>query len=413
MRQLVESMAVRRQHSSTLVSLGRTLERAGLSDSAVQLLRQAQSAHPDDFWLNFQLGGYLSGREDHEGAIRFYTAAVAIRPQAAAAHHNLGCVLCYQKKLDEAIAAYQQAIEFDPNFARPHYGLGTALYDQKKLDQAIAAYRKAIELDPRFANAHHGLGSALHDQKKWDAAVAAYRKAIELDPKSAVAYVSLGAILCDVRREYENAEGCFRRAIELDPKNADAHGNLGVALIHQGKLDEAITAFRKAIELDPKHPKARLHLGQVLGEKGWNLINSPDPKLRDPKRALAPVLEAVELAPQSEMAWQYLGWVQYRSGDWRASIEALEKSCKLQAGGNGDSYQWIVLALAHAQLAADEGLPDVERVRHSSESRRRYEPSAKDLDSKKWTTRPSGVLDQAVWDFRQEAMKLIGPRKEK
>ena len=70
---------------------------------------------------------------------------------------------------------------------------------------------------------------------------------------------------------------------------------------------------------------------------------------------------AVELDPQCEPAWQYLGWVQYRIGNWRASIEALEKSCKLQQGGTGDAGQWIVLALAHAKLAAQEGLPQKER----------------------------------------------------
>ena len=61
---------------------------------------------------------------------------------------------------------------------------------------------------------------------------------------------------------------------------------LGNALSSQKKLDDAIACYRKAVELDS----------------------------------------------QSAHAWQQMGWVQYRAGNWKASIEDLEKSCKLQEG---------------------------------------------------------------------------------
>src|SRR4029453_5030063 len=93
----------------------------------------------------------------------------------------------------------------------------------------------------------------------------------------------------------------------------------------------------------------------------------PNANLRDPKQAVALAKKAVELAPNLELAWQYLGWIRYRTGDWKSSIEALEKSCKLQKGGKGDAGQWIVLALAHAKLAAQEGLPEKERGHHKAQ----------------------------------------------
>src|SRR5262249_34742614 len=154
-------------------------------------------------------------------------------------------------------------------------------------------------------------------------------------PKFAAGHNSLGALLCDDLKEYDKAIECFRTAMKLDRNNAQTRGNLSVA----------------------------------LGNKGWTLVNSPDPKLRDPKRAIEAVHEAVKLTPRSVVAWQNLGWVQYRIGNWRASIEALEKSCKLQAGGTGYPSQWIVLALAHARLAAQESLPEKERAHHQAEAR--------------------------------------------
>src|SRR5262249_46244971 len=143
---------------------------------------------------------------------------------------------------------------------------------------------------------------------------------------------------------------CYKKAIELDPNCTQAHGNLVNVLEAQGKLDEAIAFYRKAIELHPKSAIAHDYLGRVLMIKGWDLANCPDPKLRDLKRAVELGKEAVELAPQSPLAWQGLGSIQYRAGNWKASIEALEKSCKMQEGGTGDAFQWLFLAMAHWQL---------------------------------------------------------------
>jgi tetratricopeptide (TPR) repeat protein/serine/threonine protein kinase len=411
LRRVAGSIDVRAQHPATLETLASTLARGKDLDSVVRLLQDAQFAYPGDFWLNFGLALVLSKQQDYEGAIRYYTAAVSIRPHAPAALNNLGNALRSQKKWNEAIAAYHKAIEMDPNYFAPHLNLGNALRDQKKLDEAIDSYRKAIELKPNHANSYFALGCVLRAQQKVDEAITAHRKAIELDPKHANAYVDLGAILCDVRREYENAVACFRKAIELDPKHANAYGDLGVALIHQGKLDEAIAAYRKAIELDPKHPNASLG----LAECAWALATHAEPARRDPGRALKLAREAVEIAPNSDMScmsWQYLGWIHYHMGNWKSCIEVLEKLCKRQDGGTGDCCQWIVLALAHARLAAQEGLPEKAREHHQAEARRRFEEADKQIDSW-WRVRPGDYLGQAVWDFRAEARELMAPKDGK
>jgi superkiller protein 3 len=250
------------------------------------------------------------------------------------------------------------------------------LYYQEKLDEAVAAYRKAIELEPRFSYAYNGLGNALRAQKKLDEAITCYRKAIEIDPKYAYAYNGLGAILCDVRHDYENAAACFRKAIELDPRFAFAYLNLGNALQGEKKFDEAIAAYRKAIEIDPKYAHAYNRLGAILcdvrrdyenaaacfrkaieidpkrtdayNRLAWLFATCSEAKLRDPNQAVALAKKAVELAPND---WSYLntlGAADYRAGDWKGAITALEKSMELRNGG--DSNDWFFLAMAHGQL---------------------------------------------------------------
>src|SRR5690606_28969809 len=107
----------------------------------------------------------------------------------------------------------------------------------------------------------------------------------------------------------------------------------------------------------------------------WDLVNRDELESRDTTGALAAARETVELDSLSVHAWQNLGWVEYRAGNWDASIEALEKSCELQTGG--DCCQWIVMALAHEQLAVDAKLSEAERSRHQAEGRRLYTEAAK------------------------------------
>src|SRR5262249_11476902 len=88
LRRLDDSIDIQAQHPATLVILANLL-RAKHLDSAVRLLRDAQYVYPGDFWLSFHLGSALSDRKDHDGAIRFCTAAASIRPNSAAAHNIL------------------------------------------------------------------------------------------------------------------------------------------------------------------------------------------------------------------------------------------------------------------------------------------------------------------------------------
>jgi serine/threonine-protein kinase len=350
LRRLAESIDVRRQPPATLLSLAVTLRRCKLSDSAVQLLQQAQSVHPGDFWLNFTLGSQLHGRKDDEGSVRFNTTAVGIRPNSVAAHNNLGVALGKKVKLDDAIRCFQKAIELDPKFARAHYALGLvyrrqgklddavrcykkaielnskfagAHYSlgitygrQGKLDDAVRCYKKAIELDSKFAGAHYVLGNALQEQGKPDEAIVSYRKAIELDPKNAVVHTNLGNALGSHGKPDE-AIASHRKAVELDPKNAAAHSNLGSALHNQGKLDEAVACFRKAIELDPKYAVAHLNLGAALNNQGK----------RD--EAIESFKKAIELDPMDAFAHNVLGDVLARLKKLDEAMACFRKAIQL------------------------------------------------------------------------------------
>jgi tetratricopeptide (TPR) repeat protein len=289
--------------AALVVRFSRDLDLLGAPAEAVSLLRAAQQRQPGDFWLNVELAFRLgrAGPAEQGEAVRFWTAAVALRPQSpgthlnlgaslknqkdpvgaireyrealrlepdyAVAHYNLGVVFSEQNDLAGAIREFREAVRLDPEYAKAYTSLGSALRDKGELEEALGYFRKAVELDERLALAHTNLGSALRDKGQGDEALKYLCKAVELDPGFALAHYNLGSAL-EARGQGDKAIQCYREALALDPQLAPAHNNLGAALHRRGQLDEALACYRRALALDPGIALAHYNLGTALGTRG-------------------------------------------------------------------------------------------------------------------------------------------------
>jgi tetratricopeptide (TPR) repeat protein len=63
-----------------------------------------------------------------------------------------------------------------------------------------------------------------------------------------------------------------------------------------------------------------------------DLATAPDPKRRDPARAVALATEAVQILPKKEECWRALGAALYRTGNWQEAAAALDKAMRLRQG---------------------------------------------------------------------------------
>jgi serine/threonine-protein kinase len=261
--------------ASTIALLGTLAKGTAAEERVAAVLARAQQRHPSDFWINKVLGDLLSGARPPrlEEAIRYYTAAVALRPQSPNAHYGLANPLHGKGRLDEAIAEYREAIRLKKDFPEAHTNLGLALADQDRLDEAIAEYRLAIASRQEFPEAHiahTNLGAALKRQGWRDEAIAAYREAIRLKKDYPEANYNLGNALLDLGR-LDEAIAAYREAIKSKqplPRAHLAHYSLGLALQRQGRLDKAIAAYREAIRLKKDYPEANYNLGNALERQG-------------------------------------------------------------------------------------------------------------------------------------------------
>ena len=204
----------------------------GDATEAVKFLKEANERRPGDFWIDFELAYACEQTKPPatDEAIRYYTAALMLRPNSSVAHDNLGVASDDKRQLDEAIAEYRKALQIQPDYAEAHNNLGSALSRPRtgwtrrsrstarpsksspttprptttsatpsttsgQLDEAIAEYRKALQIQPDYAEAHNNLGIALYDKRQLDEAIAEYRKALQIQPDYAMAHNNLGNAL--------------------------------------------------------------------------------------------------------------------------------------------------------------------------------------------------------------------------
>jgi eukaryotic-like serine/threonine-protein kinase len=278
-----------------LVALAERLRAAG--GDAVSFLKRAHRSNHGDFWTNVALGDALVEKNNPGEAIRYYQAALAVRPGAAAVYNNLGIAIALSGRTDEAIDDFRSAVRIDPGFAHAHSNLGNCLRLERKYAEAMGHYRQAVAIDPdsityqcnlgvalaesgqpneaidhyrlalrtgsKFAKVHSNLGNALWATGQLDQAIDHLRQAVNIRPEVPDYHNNLGNSLYAKGYPIEAVEQ-FRRAIELDPKYASAHSNLGIALAETELADEGIEHLQQAIRLDPKNPVALSNLGTAF-----------------------------------------------------------------------------------------------------------------------------------------------------
>jgi serine/threonine-protein kinase len=278
----------------SLSLLGSALNGDGDSALAESVLRKAHVRHPRDLWVNLALANVLWRLERLDEAIRFYTAARAIRPESAG---GLAVTLEQRGDIDEAIAVWCNMLALRPGYGRL-YRLGGVMQGHDPspevavaLEPAVAAFREAARSKPDDVEAHLSLALTLMLQGKLAEAIAEFRivKALpwpnhdhfhHLKPNGSFDWGRGTVISAGGKRDW----GRFVvMSSTPDAMITNLSYQLGNSLKDQGKLDEAIKAYRDAIrqvdeapdgpfraQLPVQYPYAESHcnLGQTLKKKG-------------------------------------------------------------------------------------------------------------------------------------------------
>ncbi len=255
LKELAASAEVEKLSTASVTRLASALSWSGDRDLAITLLRGAQRAHPDDFWINSDLAHQLARTGQFDDAARYYSAAVAIRPRSAFAVRSLANALRDAGRLEDAAAMFRESLRLKPDDAHARVDLGTVLMSLGKRDEALAEFVQAKRLEPDNGMVRMAIADSLAGSGQWNEAIQELRDAVAHEPQLRrrrghhwpkwMLLDKLGVLLFKTG-QVDDAVAALREAIELAPDFAPAHNNLGRALLAKDELSAALESFRRA-----------------------------------------------------------------------------------------------------------------------------------------------------------------------
>jgi tetratricopeptide (TPR) repeat protein len=195
----------------------------------------------------------------------------------------------------------------------------------------------------------------------------------------AIAHLAVAELRLQLGKSREAEEALRRsinygeKAVALAPDRALPKHNLEVArqmldrqheLALQEEIDKLCTAERFADAVDAfargvaeqeeqvrsgkDREAAARRLAYRLDRFAWFLAHCPDGRVRDPRAAVRHARRATTLQGDVGNYWYTLAMAQYRNGDWRDSLESLERVKALEGGF--DATAWLLVAMNRQQL---------------------------------------------------------------
>ena len=138
---------------------------------------------------------------------------------------------------------------------------------------------------------------------------------------------------------WKNSATLFRHALAVTENNFMAHTNLAVALIDEGRLDEALPHLETATKIRPDFPNARFNLGVIGMRQGKD------------DEAMGHFKAALHIDPGFARASHYAGLLHLQRGE---SAEAVLYFQRALAGGGPDPQVFAALADALAMSSRYE-----------------------------------------------------------
>ncbi len=265
--------------------LGAAYTEAGLAGPAIDALRVALDAAPDDIDTLYNLGLAHSRAGDDARAIEAYERALELAPDFADALNNLGYQRARAGRMDAARDLFRRVVELQPEHTEGVLNLAALHIDTGDLATATTIYRDAIARDPENAVLHSKLAYALFRSGRVDRAVESYRRSLALSALELDASIGLANLLVlrGAPGDLDEASVVIAAALDRDPDNVALLNARGQLLVRQDRLDDARDVLRRALGIAPGEETVAMNLARVHLARG-----EPD----EARRVLRALLDA-------------------------------------------------------------------------------------------------------------------------
>lgn len=306
--------------------------------------------------VHFQLGKQYFREHQAQEVISRYRSLLEANPEDVATLNNLAW--CLATAPDVSLRDAQEAVRLAEKAVRLSQGQEPAPLDTlahcyfyaDQLDLAIETEQKALALAPE-KQAYHRALAAFRQAKAERAAQEKLRRftgegsavTVELVPApqpeqaekplpaEAQKHLEEAKRLL-ARRAWAQARAELEQVVAQVPDCAPAYNYLGAVAARTGNTAEAIRFYEQAIRYDPR-------LAAAWNNLAWLLATAEEEVFRDPRRAVASALRAVELTGAKDPdVLDTLAEAYFAAGQLQEAVQAEQKALAL-GGGDQEHYR--------------------------------------------------------------------------
>ena len=303
--------------------------RNGQSDKAKDLLKTSLIEFPDYKPLNVALS-HINNDAAQTLPHHDFTAHLKGAPYALSlAYHDFSNLLLAERAIDSGLLFARMASFLNPDDQSIYMTIGDISTYQKQHREAITAYGKITPDHPDYEHAVTEQINLLEMDEDYEGALAMVQTAIDrtADPDNTYFYYLKGNIL-KALKQYEDALILYneteKRALamnedgELPRKYWPLYYSRAVVYDLIDQWDKAEADMMTALEKYPDNPIILNYLGYGYADRNINL-----------ETALDMLSKAVTGAPSDPYIIDSMGWVLYRTGDYKRAVYYLERAASI------------------------------------------------------------------------------------
>ena len=236
-----------------LLLRAQALYEVGRLKESLQLMHRVAALWPESNDIFVDIAGIYVDLGDYHQALFYTSKALRIAPKDGEAFCVRARAFLGQRKPSEAVDAARLALRYQPDSSAPYAILSEALLSAGK-------HEEAEEISTRLR---------------------------ELFPDELAGHVQMGCVT-GARKRWAECESHNRVVLQLDPTNWVGLNNLGLALLKQGKRDEALEVFLRLAKLRPDYPNNVLNLSNFSpSELSGPTYDSLPPELHNLIKSMA------------------------------------------------------------------------------------------------------------------------------
>jgi tetratricopeptide (TPR) repeat protein len=271
---------------------------------------------------NYALPFYYKGealhiKNDYEQAIENYSKAIDLYDQDEDFYYSRSLSYSKVNSKGKEIADIKKAISINPIVIFYYAKLAQLYYEIERYDSAYHYISNAINLNPFRARNYVLSAKLCRMNSQYELALNDINIALRLTPNLDIALFEKGEWYYD-NAQYYTAIKYISRAIRKTPTNASFYKKRGHAFYQTKRFKKALKDFKKVNSLTDADSDLLLLIGDCHRE------------LKDYNVAIEKYNQAISMDSTNALAYESMGIVYYRLGEYERSIDFSLKAFQLK-----------------------------------------------------------------------------------